>query len=344
MEILLSKDDLKWKEKHQNMRLLLLLSITLLLQSCLSYRTYSKKGVNNLTNLNFVPHNEDIDVFFAGESGPEKDYVRLALIKETRTGYSTSPGQLLKVLEYRSKQAGADALIVMGTTENGQTVERLADDRIVTIPRNHMWGIAIRYADNLEKGLSMLSNLSVETQGEIAMMEGGRIDVDEDGVFIDKDNTKWTKYVQQHSLEYLLDQRRGWSVATRNAREGYRRTRVRRHMRGNQTLAKVEVNYLRSGKVGNMGILMLDGVYTSTTMTLRYNDQRQLVGREWVDNTNVRYVTECTYSDDGRLLREDYQRQKRGEVLAPVLSVKYEYASPTVIEALIEQEQIVKGQ
>ena len=325
------------------MRLFLPILLFFSLHSCQSYHSYVENRSNNLTNLNFVPHNNDVELFFAGESEPQKNYVRLALIKETRTGYSAPPGRLLNTLEHRAKQVGADALIVMGTTESSQTFERLADDRVVSIPRNYMWGIAIRYADNLEEGLSILSHLTVETQGEIVMMEGGRIEVDNEGVLRDKVNNKWTEYVHQHSLEYLVDQRSEWSFTRRNPKPGFNSRHLRRHNVGSQNLAKVEVNYLTRGKVGTIGITMLDGLYQSTNMSIYYNDEGQITGREWIDNTNVRYVTTRVYDESGLLIREDYQRQRRGEELAPVLSVTYGYADPTVIEAMLAEEQVVKS-
>lgn len=326
------------------MRLTLLVFTILIFSSCTTYYAYPESQLNKLTKLNFAPHNNDIDLFFSGESEPEKDYIRIALFKETRTGYSAPPGRLLKTLESRAKHAGADALIVMGTAETEKTFQSVADDRIYTIPRNHMWGIAIRYVENLEEGLSVLSHLTVETLGEIAVMDGGRIEINSAGEASNGLNNKWTKYVYQHSLEYLVAQRAGWKVAYRKPNSGFGLTHDRVHVRGGQTSARVELNYLQAGPLRTLAISYLDGMYASTNMTIHYDDDGRISGREWIDSSNIRVVTNRIYSDTGHLVGEDYQRQRRGEVLQPFLSVRYEYVAPAELRALVEQEQVIKSQ
>lgn len=324
------------------MRLILLLFVLLFFQSCMVFHDYPNRRVNSLTELSFLPNDNKVDIFFTGETEPEKDYIRIAVVKQTITGNQIPPGRLLKSLELRAKQAGGDGLIVMGMSETGNTFEDVARDVAETVPRNHMWGIAIRYTENLEEGLNMLSYVTVETKGEIAEMEGGRIEATTNGDFYRAPEGKWATYVYQHSLEYLVHQRPGWAVANRSVRSGFWRTHIRRNGRGNNIQAKVELNYLRPGKLGTLRISYLDGLVAETNMTIRYDDQGRIAGREWVDNTRQRFVTERQYDSNGLLLAESYQRQRSGEALLPLLTVNYHYLSDEEIQQRLGQEQIVR--
>ena len=77
-------------------------------------------------------------------------------------------------------------------------------------------------------------------------------------------------------------------------------------------------------------------------MTIRYDDQGRIAGREWVDNTRQRFVTERQYDSNGLLLAESYQRQRSGEALLPLLTVNYHYLSDEEIQQRLGQEQIVR--
>ncbi|MEL7247972.1 MAG: hypothetical protein AAFO03_06125 [Bacteroidota bacterium] len=325
------------------MRLLLLVSLSLVFHSCTVYRPYPDLKQNNLTSLEFIPHNNDVEMFFSGETEPEKDYIRVALLKEVRTGYSESQGRLLRALQSKAKQAGADAVIVMGTTESVEVFEDITTDRIRSIPRNHMWGIAIRYVDNLEAGLNVLSHVTIETQGDIAIMDGGRIDVDSNGEFNNMPSDKWSKFVYLHSYEYLVENRRSWGVVGRFPSNGFARKQVRRFPARGPVQTKVAVDYWGSGRVGNLGISYLDGLGARINMSIRYDKDQRISKREWIDSTNIRYLTNRIYSAAGQLLREDYQRQRPGEELQPFLSVKYEYLSPEDLSQKLKEVQVVKG-
>ncbi|MEL7422896.1 MAG: hypothetical protein AAFN81_07905 [Bacteroidota bacterium] len=326
------------------MRLLLLVSLSLVFHSCTVYQAYPDLRLSNLTSLKFIPHNEEVELFFSGETEPEKDYIRVALLKEVRTGYSAPPSRLLRSLQAKAQQAGADALIVMGTTESVKVFEDITTDRIRSIPRNHMWGIAIRYTDNLEEGLNVLSHITIETQGDIATMDGGRIDVDSNGELNTMPTDKWSKFVYLHSYEYLVEGRRDWGVVGRPPSNEFGWRRLRRLPARGPIETKVAVDYQLDGRVANLGITYLGGLGVRTNMAIRYNEEGQIANREWIDSSNIRYLTSRTYSAAGQLLQENYQRQRPGEELQPFLSVKYEYLSPADLSQMLKEAQVIKGQ
>lgn len=85
---------------------LLLFSLLLLLSSCVHYRNYPDLQSNYLTDMTFAPHNNHVELFFKGESEPSKNYLRVALVKQSRTSYSANPGRLLQALQNRTKFVG----------------------------------------------------------------------------------------------------------------------------------------------------------------------------------------------------------------------------------------------
>ncbi|MEL6970520.1 MAG: hypothetical protein AAFO02_10140, partial [Bacteroidota bacterium] len=95
--------------------ILILLICTFIFQSCRSYRKLTYQQADYLSAVRFPAHDNDIEMFFAGESVPEKDYVRFALLEEKRLASPSATRRSLSALKRRAKVVGADALIIMGT-------------------------------------------------------------------------------------------------------------------------------------------------------------------------------------------------------------------------------------
>lgn len=334
------------KLRRQNqcyMRLLLpLLLLIFLASSCVYYRNYPDERLNHLTDVTFAPHNEDVELFFTGESKPSRDYMRIALVKESSTGYSATPGRLVQVLKKKAQLVGADALIIMGAEDSENIRQVFEDHTINSIPRENMWGIAIRYIDNLQLEDQVVSHLSVETLGDIAMMEGGIVDIDPYGGLDQPVTTKWERFVYLHSLEFLVTQKEGWEFTTATPRQGYQRTHLRRNRLDFNTRARLKVNYLNENHVGSLAIVFLDGIYVNINMVIQYDEEGRISGREWMDDTNKRFVTQRYYNEFGTLVREDFQRQIRGEDLKPFLSVEYHFLSPEELQEKLDKEQVVQ--
>ncbi|MEL7422898.1 MAG: hypothetical protein AAFN81_07915 [Bacteroidota bacterium] len=320
---------------------ILLISITFLLHSCQVYQSYQDESRNALTELSFPAHEEEVELFFAGESIPQKDYIRLSIIKASHISRTTAPGRLLEGMKKRAQQVGADAIIIMGA----QDTEALPfSSEAASIPRERMWGLAIRYIDNLEDAENVLTHMTIIPGGELASIPETTVDFNDTGVLNEKRMNKWALFVYHHSLEYLVDAKPGWEYTAVIPTFGYQESIVRRKLsQANNTIAKTKVNYRNGGQVANLEVSTLEGRFEKIVMDITYDEDGRITSREWSDATFKNYRTTRYYSADGLLLREDIERQRPKDSFRPFLSVQYNYLSGEDLRARISQEQIVRA-
>ncbi|MEO0728503.1 MAG: hypothetical protein AAFZ63_28440 [Bacteroidota bacterium] len=152
----------------------------------------------------------------------------------------------------------------------------------------------------------------------------------------------WSRFVYYRSLEYLVQQRAGWSYIPISAKLGYQRTILRRRNHNSARKTRLKVNYLPEGQIGSIRIKYLNGNYAGTKMILQYDDQGRIVGREWDDYTKQRFVAQRIFDADGNLVREDIQRQRKDEDLRDFLSVEYHYFTEEELLASLDKEQIIR--
>ncbi|MEL7422897.1 MAG: hypothetical protein AAFN81_07910 [Bacteroidota bacterium] len=325
--------------------ILILIISTFILQSCRSYRTHAYQEADYLAAVIFPAHDNDVELFFADETSPEKDYVRLAILEEKRLASSSASRHSLPALEKRAQEVGADALIVLGVENIEEIEECLTDEDYYdsyTVNYEYTWGVAIRYLDNLTSGEAVISHWTVTTSGDIASDSGGVVDVNPLGGVDQKPPGDWTKFVYHHSLEYLLDHKKGWVYTSVLPNDGYASTVLRRHKYGSSEGTRLKVNYSPQKRVESLVVQKIRGDYVGIKMTLQYDDQGRIVGREWVDYRKQRFVTQCIFDTDNKLVREDIQRQRKGEDLRAFLSVEYHYFTEEELLASLDKEQIIR--
>ncbi|MEO0728504.1 MAG: hypothetical protein AAFZ63_28445 [Bacteroidota bacterium] len=322
---------------------ILLISIAFLLHSCQVYQSYQDESRNALTDLSFPAHDNDIELFFAGESVPQEDYIRLSIIKASHLSRTTAPGRLLEGMKKRAQQVGADAIIIMGAQDT-EAMPFSSEGTAASIPRERMWGLAIRYINNLEEAENVLTHLTIIPGGEIASMPETMVDFNNTGVPNEKGMNKWARFVYHHSLEYLVDATSGWEYTTVIPTFGYQQSIVRRKLsRADNIIAKTKVNYRNNGQVTNLEVSSLEGRFEQIDMDITYDEKGRILSREWSDATTKSYLTKRYYSADGLLLREDIERQRPDDSFRPFLSVQYNYLSGEDLRARISQEQIVRA-
>ena len=323
----------------------LLLFLAFLSQSCHVYYVYPDEGANALTELSFPAHDREVELFFVGESAPERDYIRLSVIKESNLTRSTAPGRLLQSMQRKAQQLGADAVVIMGAQDT-EAVTNWIDGELTysTVPRERMWGLAIRYIDDLDEAETVLSHMTVTPLGAtpVRQEEVGMIKLNPYGGLAEKITDQWGRFAYDHSLEYLVEQKSGWMYTHLPPTHGYKRTQRRRVVRNNEILSRVKVNYNYSDQVANLSVNLLRGRYEKINMQFTYDQEGKILSRHWSDVTGKSYRTQRFYTADGRLLREDFERKWPDENMQPFLSVQYHYLSGEDLRARIGEEQIVK--
>lgn len=325
------------------MRLILLsLLVVSFFPSCVYYQSYPNLQDNHLTTMSFSPHEKDLELFFTGESQPQRDYLRIAMVKETRRAYMASPGKLLKSLQRQAREVGADAILIMGI-ENSEEILTNCEDETYSVPRENMWGIAIKYVDQLDFDDNIISHLTVTPQGDFADEQEGIVDLNSNGDLDEEPSTYWANYVYDRSLEYLLKSEKNWHHTRTAATDtDYDHNLLRKQMKGTTVWARLKAEVGKDEKIRRLVITYLRGVYVFERMKISFDSDGRVNAREWVNRGGDRVFTELIYDGKGVLQQEIYQMKKKGGELQPLLSVQYHYFTKEAILAQLEEEQIIR--
>lgn len=248
---------------------------------------------------------------------------------------------LLTNLLNRSRQLGADAFIVMG--KDNVTQFSSVGGSGTSETSTSMWGMAIRYADNLVMNEAALSYLEVIPQGSKAGEPGGIIHIRDNGELVVQDNNYWTRFVYNYSLENLLDSRFPWQYAINTSAPhlpDYPSTRTL--IRNGVNITKVNMTGFLNGKVASFRISLLNQKIVNQIVRLRYDDEMKLLDRTWNVDTQTEYKAIRHYDADGRIAYETYVRTARKGQPDALLRVNYHYHTPETFQALLEDVQVVK--
>lgn len=320
----------------------LLILLALVCSSCYVYRSYEQQQHSQLTALPLTKQEKELELFFAGENMPQQDYLRLGLLKEGRTSYNSNLGSLLDRMKAQAQEMGADAIIVMGT-ENTERVRTDGFDDTYSVPGENMWGIAIRYLDNLQFEQNVLSHLEVTGLHANTKSANGIIDLAPDGELESPIAERWGQYVYYHSMEYLVENKRDWQftkVLVGTPENLYNIIRLQNV--GSSTKAKVKVSYDREDKVTELKISYLGQRQINEKMVLVYDNQNRIVQRRWTELGGKKIVVDRSYTADGLIAREDYTIQRGEAGVEPLLRVDYRYFLEEELLQLLEKEQIVR--
>lgn len=327
------------------MRLSLLFLILLfILSACSSLRTYPPPNKNKLTTFYFPERGGKLDLFFSGESEPDQDYLRLCILKESKLAHKPNIGALLESLKGRALRAGADALIVMGTNDFEDIRSASADD-IRTTPRENMWGIAIRYLDNIEPQSDLLSHLVITTHGSIAEQGGGEIEISEYGEFANPTPNTWAEYAYYHSLNYLLENEEDWwhGQGLRNGPYG-EFTLIRQLGLGIKTKTKLTARIDGENRIEFIKIRQLNGKVASIKMDVSYNQENQVTGWSWEEVGGPIVQVKRSYHENGNVYQDAYIQEVAAyeEVADTILIATYNYLSKEDFLRKLNAEQIVR--
>lgn len=320
----------------------LLLFLALVCSSCYVYSAYEEPRQGQITALPLAKQEKELELFFAGESMPEQDYLRLGLLKEKRTSYNTNLVSLLDRLKTKAQAMGADAIIIMGA-EDTERVYTSGEDDTYSVPGENMWGLAIRYLDNLEFEQNVLSHLEVTGLHPNTRSASTIVDLNQFGDLDAPINDSWGQYVYQHSLEYLVENQRDWRFTTvQVGTPSNQYDIVRVHRDGNSTKAKVTVNYDRYDFPTYLRIYYLGGRQVNEKMELVYDNQNRVIERRWNELGGKKIATTRTYNAAGLTAREDYTIQRGNNAVEPYLSVTYHYFTEEELMQILDKEQIVR--
>jgi len=310
--------------------------------SCYVYRPYEQQLQGQLTTVPLAKQEKELELFFAGESMPDKDYLRLGMLKEARTSYSTNLKSLLDRLKTQAQSMGADAIIIMGAGDT-ERVRTDGFDDAYSVPSEKMWGLAIRYLDNVEFEQNVLSHLEITSMGPNAKSSDGTVDLDQNGDLEDSPMDNWEQYVYFHSLEYLLESKRDWrftKVLVGTPSNLYNIIRVQGD--GTSTKAKVSISYDREDRATDLRITYLGRRQVNEKMVLVYDTQNRIVERRWTEAGGKNITVTRSYNIAGMISREDYSMQRGNASAEYLLSVDYRYFTEEELLQLLEKEQIVR--
>lgn len=330
--------------KFSPMRFILPLVLLITFSSCSHYLPYPAHEKNAMTAFSFPEREGSLEVFFQGESEPEKDYLRLDLLKETKLAYGNDIGALLERLKTRSLKIGADALIVMGTSDF-EEVSSNGEDNIRTIPRENMWGIAIRYVDSIEYRTNLPSHLTVTPHGRFAEEKGGDIRIDNNGELEKPAPNYWTDYAYYHSLHYLLDNTKNWWYAKRaNIATDFELLLTRQLGLGLEKETKLKARINEDERIDRLNISHLAGQATQISMVINYDEENRITGWKWQENLSSEIEVTRSYHANGTVQQDTYVQRKTTakETMDTFLVVTHHYLSREGFLRKLNAEQIIR--
>jgi len=315
-----------------------------MLTSCSTpYHSYPDRWKERMTSLRFSPREGDLDVYFKGVSKPNQDYLQIGVVKMQLTTYSTREGELLENLKQQALGLGANALIVM---EKGNSVNVYNDfyGNIRTAPRENMWGIAIRYLDNISYEKTMLTHLTVTPLAQDISSEGGDIVLDRKLELVRELPNSLTKYVYLHSLEFLLHSTEGWNFrVNKRAKDENFYHLERQYIGPYGTKTELKTKVVNDDMPSEIHIKMLAGRAVAETMRLITDEKDRIIRREWTERNLDEVVVTRKYNDDDTCEEELYTiKKKDSPELVQYLIVNYNYMSADEFREVLNNEQIIR--
>ncbi|MEZ4986653.1 MAG: hypothetical protein R2795_16715 [Saprospiraceae bacterium] len=325
------------------MRYLFTLScLYMLFSGCVSYRPYPMTE-SKLTALDIPANENPVSLYMMGETLPEKDYLRIALLKESSVNANTN--DLIGRLLGRAATLGADALLIQNISET-EEVRELSESSY-SVHKESVWGLAIKFKENLTYPGRKLSHIEVQGIGGNAQSEGGNIYLAANGEATLSKSTKLTKIAWQFSMEYLMESTHGcfFNKIPSGGSSDISHYLYRQHRNSSSlTTTQLKANLLQNGRVKMLLITMLNGNNTRIKLYFDYNEQNQLVSRWGEIAPGINYRINTTYHPDGSIAGETYESWTQGQTTpSPLLQTTYYYLSEEDWREQVEKEQFISS-
>lgn len=317
--------------------------VLVILSSCTTYFSYASFEPEQMTSFSFSPREGDLDVFFLGESKPTKNYLRIGIVKEQRTSRTSNLGGLMERMKKSALAMGADAVIVMGSGDAEMVYTDSCDDTY-SVPKESMWGIAVKYVDEIRYQKNILARMEVIPLAGSDDQIGGDIVFDMEGELAERIPNMLTQNIYLHSLEYLLYSTNGWEFSEAYDPDyGYQPNLLRQQKTPLGIRTKLRIKIRDNGTPTELKIQRLDGRPVYTNMKIFSDKEGKIMRREWTQPDRTQMVATRKYDADGVCLVETYEVKRKGtEKFVPYVAVSYEYLSEEEFRLELDKEQIVK--
>lgn len=266
-----------------------------------------------LTTIPSQPHAYEIEVFFRGE-WPQEEYIKLAAL-ETRSGENVPHAYMIKDLQDKAREYGADAVVIQ---------EKTFISDVYTTTWSALTGVAIKYKKNLDTNLmpksqqvemydpttgafQPLINLAYWPDGNLVAKE----ELHENAAFI------YSNYIGSYTMRYLQERGPGWSHRTQ---EGFV---VERELHKNGMLQKrMEFDYDIARRLKQIRIRNVNGA--SEEINFVYDEAGRLSQRI-ILRSGKPYIDEVySYNEEGQAYEVNIYNANLPKKL-PLLRSTYTY-------------------
>lgn len=312
------------------------LFFALLLTGCDVYRPYVQE--ERLTAIPTPAHQDPVEVFFLGESRPERPYLRVSVLK-ARGRDAGEPTALVKSLEQQAREKGCDAVVVTGQDHYEEVRTDLFIDDTYSVSGQSMIAIGIKYVDQLpradqfvcEKVLMRKTGEDWQRIGAVIYGLNGHMEEIQGGA----------NEMYLYSLDHLLYETRGWEFHQAMQDPSYPYSPAplnRRRGNGSFLTDQVKVFYRPDTLPGAIRLITVGGRPVNSTMSLVYNDDGRLLGRRW-ETPQGALTSRIRYDAEDRVRAEYFYREEEPE--RDFLMFDYRYCTPADWEQALQREQVI---
>ncbi len=296
-----------------------------------------------LTSLGFSPHEQQVEVFFEGESKPTRSYYRLAIMREQVNLNANSSKVLIDRLTRRSQRLGADALIVISDDSYERILTDVSIDNTYSYPQETMMALAIKYSDQIEYQANILTHAKVTPTDPDMFHRGGQLLFSPSGEVTGFEGGRLAEYAYDYSLELLWQNRQGWWYkASPSERINYPAGVVkRRFLERRRPYHQVTAHLLDQDQPGLIVVNRVRGQSRTARMELTYDEEGRITSRSWKDPFKGDMRAEREYDQQGHLTREIFHRKWASQEEEVLFVVTYNYLSLEDWEEALTEEQIV---
>ena len=270
-----------------------------------------------------VPHERDVELYFAGE-WPKEEYVKIAAL-EARGGENTRYAQLILKLKDQAQKHGADAIVIQNK-EFISDISAISSSRTIsTTTTSELHGIAVKYKKNLD-----LSRMPKQQQIQVYnahaqtfepllnlhLSYGGAVTSHEE---LQPDAMKFYNTYAKPYSEYALlhEQNQYWSS---HEQKGY--ITARQLVRNGSILKSVQVEYTPQRQISK--ITIEEPGAKKEHIDYKYDADGKLTAR-YIYRDNVLFLQEkYAYSPAGMIEQVKlYTSNEQGEM--PLLQSTFAY-------------------
>ncbi|OED34848.1 hypothetical protein AB832_06765 [Flavobacteriaceae bacterium (ex Bugula neritina AB1)] len=305
---------------------ILSIAFLFLFSSCKSYLPYAASELD-------VPlrAGKKVEVFYAGELLPYKDYVTVGSIT-LREGLNRNETLYIDRLKKIALKSGIDAII---------NVKRYFDPDAYIDEASYLYtGTGIKYIQNLDYldeyvWKESLYKPDTSTKQDILI---GMIERTPDGQILsskfldDKASSSYKLYIQEFRDYHLVEEKRNWTyrldptnqypVSRQYIRPGHWKVKTCKYRYKNQFLSQIYVDYHERED--------------DTTINYYYDHEGRVASRQLTLTHNREILENYHYDDANRLIKKDYIIRSAQVGFHLAYSSKYEYYKKEDIHEFIE--------